>query len=57
MYLCCLIPYIGEYAERAERDVYRVCMSVIADVGRCLELILSEAEERMPADAELAVAG
>ena len=49
--------YIKEYAERAGKDVYRACLSVIADVGRYLELILSEAEERTPADAELAVAG
>ncbi len=49
--------YIKEYAERAEKDVYRACMSVIANVGRCLDLILSEAGERTPEDAELAVAG
>ena len=49
--------YIKEYAEGAGKDVYRACMSVIADVGRCLELILSEAEKRTPAEERLAVAG
>ena len=36
--------YIRDYAEKAGYDVHRACMTVIADVGRCLEMILSEAE-------------
>ena len=36
--------YIRDYAEKAKKDVYRACMAVIADVGRCLELILNAAE-------------
>ena len=36
--------YIQQYAQEAGKDVYRACMSVIADVGRCLDLILKQAE-------------
>ena len=35
--------YIRQYAEQAGRDAYRACLSVVADVGRCLELILDQA--------------
>jgi antirestriction protein ArdC len=37
--------YIRKYAKKAGKDVYRACLSVIADVGRCLELILSTQQE------------
>ena len=36
--------YIKSYAEKAGKDAYRACMAVIADVGKCLEAILTEAE-------------
>jgi len=35
--------YIQRYAEGTGKDVYRACLSVVADVGRCLELILDQA--------------
>jgi len=34
--------YIRRYAEKTGKDVYRACLSVIADVGRCLEKIWKE---------------
>ena len=37
--------YIRHYAEKAQKDVYRACLSVIADVGKCLELITTAAQE------------
>ena len=40
--------YIREYAERAGKDVHAACMSVISDVGKCLEKILSTAEALQP---------
>ena len=35
--------YISEYAEKAGKDVYRACLTVIADVEKCLSLILGTA--------------
>ena len=40
--------YIRRYAEEAKRDVYAACMQVIADVGKCLESILEQAETLTP---------
>jgi hypothetical protein len=37
--------YIRHYAEKAQKDVYRACLSVISDVGKCLELITIAAQE------------
>ena len=37
--------YIRHYAEKADKDPYRACMSVIADVERCLQLIIQTHEE------------
>jgi antirestriction protein ArdC len=36
--------YIRSYVEKAGKDVYRACLSVIADVGKCLEEIMQERE-------------
>lgn len=38
--------YIRRYAERAGTDVYRACLAVIADVGRCVEIILEGVQTR-----------
>jgi hypothetical protein len=40
--------YIHHYAEKAQKDVYRACLSVVADVGKCLELITTAAQEDQP---------
>lgn len=40
--------YIRSYAEKAGKDPYKACLGVVADVGKCLELILS-AEVATPA--------
>jgi len=40
--------YIRRYAEKAKKDVRRACMAVVADVGRCLELILGAAQTLAP---------
>jgi hypothetical protein len=34
--------YIRRYAEKAGNDVHKACLSVIADVGKCLEMIIKE---------------
>jgi hypothetical protein len=41
--------YIRSYAEDAGKDVYRACLSVIAEVGRCVEVILQAKEQEMVA--------
>ena len=46
--------YIRSYAEQAGKDVYAACMQVIAEVGKCLALILEQAEATTPAEAEAA---
>ena len=43
--------YIARYAEKAETDVHRACMSVIADTERCLSLILSATKDDHARDA------
>jgi hypothetical protein len=35
--------YISDYAEKAGKDVYRACLAVIADVEKCLSLIIGAA--------------
>ena len=37
--------YIRTYAEKAGKDIYKACLSVIADVGKCLGLIMEAKEE------------
>ena len=37
--------YIRSYAEKAKKDVYKACLSVIADVGRCLEILIRRQKE------------
>ena len=37
--------YIERYAQEADKDVHRACLSVIADTERCLMLILSAADD------------
>lgn len=37
--------YIERYAQEADKDVHRACLSVIAETERCLTLILSETTE------------
>ncbi len=32
--------YIAQYAQKASKDVYRACLTVVADVEKCLSLIL-----------------
>ena len=41
--------YIRGYAEEAKKDVYRACLSVIADVGKCVERIMEIEEKQMVA--------
>ena len=36
--------YIRSYAESAGKDVHRACMTVISDVGQCLDAIMSTAK-------------
>jgi antirestriction protein ArdC len=36
--------YIRSYAEKAGKDVHRACLSVVSDVGQCLDAILTAAE-------------
>jgi len=36
--------YIRGYADQAGKDIYAACMSVIADVSKCLDLIITQAE-------------
>ena len=36
--------YIADYAQKAGKGAHRACLSVIADVNRCLELILKAKE-------------
>jgi hypothetical protein len=37
--------YIRRYAEDAGKDVYRACLSVIGDVGKCVEMVMQMQEE------------
>ena len=39
--------YIRSYAEKANQDVYRACLSVISDVGKCVEKIMQLEEEKI----------
>ena len=41
--------YIATYAEKAGKDVYRACMSVVADVERCLALIIGATRTNLSA--------
>ncbi len=41
--------YIRGYAEEAKKDVYRACLSVISDVGKCVEMIMEVKEEKLVA--------
>lgn len=36
--------YIRRYAEKSGRDVHKACLSVIADVGKCIEMIMQVKE-------------
>lgn len=38
--------YIRSYAEKAGKDAHKACLSVIVDVGKCLELIMKEKGEQ-----------
>ena len=37
--------YIRRYAEDAGKDVHRACLSVIGDVGKCVEIVMQTEEE------------
>ncbi len=36
--------YIAGYAQKAGKDAYRACLTVVADVEKCLSLILGAAK-------------
>lgn len=42
--------YVRRYAEKAGKDAHKACLSVIADVGRCLEAIIREREKGISID-------
>ncbi|MBI4487499.1 MAG: M48 family peptidase [Deltaproteobacteria bacterium] len=44
--------YIAGYAEKAGKDVYRACLSVIAEVEQCLDQILFTVQPLTPAMVE-----
>lgn len=39
--------YIRSYAEKAGKDVHKACLSVITDVGKCMDMILQTREEKI----------
>lgn len=39
--------YIRYYAEKAGKDAHKACLSVITDVGKCLDMILQAKEEKI----------